>query len=74
MGQMPMTLVDDNAGGELPDWEPDTQVAVLTQTTLSVGDTADAIGAIQRRFPGAVVRNDICYATNQPAAGGNRNG
>jgi 4-hydroxy-3-methylbut-2-enyl diphosphate reductase len=38
-------------------------VAVLTQTTLSVGDTAKAIEAVRERFPNAVVRNDICYAT-----------
>jgi 4-hydroxy-3-methylbut-2-enyl diphosphate reductase len=30
---------------------------------LSVGDTAQAIDAIRDKFPGAVVRNDICYAT-----------
>jgi 4-hydroxy-3-methylbut-2-enyl diphosphate reductase len=38
-------------------------VAVLTQTTLSVGDTADAIGGLKKRFQNTVVRNDICYAT-----------
>ena len=63
MGQVPMTLVDDSAGGEMPDWENDSQVAVLTQTTLSVGDTAGVIESISTRFPGAIVRNDICYAT-----------
>ena len=63
MGQVPMTLVDDSAGGEMPDWETDSQVAVLTQTTLSVGDTAGVIESISTRFPGAIVRNDICYAT-----------
>ena len=63
MGQVPMTLVDDAAGSELPQWEDDTEVAVLTQTTLSVGDTANAIEAIRERYPDAVVRTDICYAT-----------
>ena len=69
MGQAPMTLVDDSAplseqavSADL-DWSADTGVAVITQTTLSVGDTANAIAAIQERFPEAVVRNDICYAT-----------
>ena len=69
MGQVPMTLVDDAA--PLPDavgdahigWSADAEVAVITQTTLSVGDTANAIDAIRSRFPGATVRNDICYAT-----------
>ena len=63
MGQVEMTLIDDTDSFELPKFPDDTEVAVLTQTTLSVGDTAAAIKAIQERFPGAVVRNDICYAT-----------
>lgn len=63
MGQVEMTLISDTANSRLPDWASDEQVAVLTQTTLSVGDTARAIQAIQRRFPNAIVRNDICYAT-----------
>ena len=63
MGQVEMTLVDDNADSELPDWDPMAEVAVLTQTTLSVGDTAESIDSIKQRFPNAVVRNDICYAT-----------
>ncbi len=63
MGQVDMTLVDDSADSLLPDWAPDDEVAVLTQTTLSVGDTTQSIDAIKQRFPSAVVRNDICYAT-----------
>jgi 4-hydroxy-3-methylbut-2-enyl diphosphate reductase len=63
MGQVPMTLIDDADGSDLPHWDSDTEVAVLTQTTLSVGDTANAIEDIKQRFPGAVVRSDICYAT-----------
>ena len=69
MGQAPMTLINDTAPlseqaatAEI-DWAPDTEVAVITQTTLSVGDTASAIGAIREKFPAALVRNDICYAT-----------
>jgi 4-hydroxy-3-methylbut-2-en-1-yl diphosphate reductase len=63
MGQVPMTLIDDADNNELPDWDSDAPVAVLTQTTLSVGDTAQAIKAIKDSFPNALVRNDICYAT-----------
>jgi 4-hydroxy-3-methylbut-2-enyl diphosphate reductase len=63
MGQVEMTLVSDQLDSELPEWDPSEQVAVLTQTTLSVRDTARAIDAIQDRFYNAVVRNDICYAT-----------
>ena len=69
MGQAPMTLINDSAplseqavSADM-NWSEDTEVAVITQTTLSVGDTANAIGAIQERFPAALVRNDICYAT-----------
>ncbi len=71
MGQVEMTLVGDESDSvpELPDWDPNERVAVLTQTTLSVRDTAQAIDAIRGRFHGAVVRNDICYATtNRQAA------
>ena len=63
MGQVPMTLVDDHAGSQLPNWESDSEVVVLTQTTLSVGDTAEAINRIQSTYPNSIVRNDICYAT-----------
>jgi len=63
MGQVEMTLIGDDSVSDLPDWDADTEVAVLTQTTLSVGDTAESIGAITDRFPDALVRNDICYAT-----------
>ena len=38
-------------------------VFVVTQTTLSVGDTAEVIDEIRRQHPAAEVRNDICYAT-----------
>lgn len=63
MGQVEMTLIDDSAGSRLPSWDAGESVAVLTQTTLSVGDTAQAIDSIKDRFPDVVVRNDICYAT-----------
>ncbi len=41
------------------------RVAVVTQTTLSVDDTADIMSAIRRRFPSVVTpgKDDICYAT-----------
>ena len=44
-------------------------VFVVTQTTLSVDDTAATIDAIRARHPDAQIRNDICYATtNRQAA------
>ncbi len=62
-GQSNMVLLDDREDTSLPDWEEETEVAVLTQTTLSVRDTARAVEQIQSKYPHALVRNDICYAT-----------
>lgn len=47
------------------------RIGYVTQTTLSVHDTADILKVIQQRFPGieAPNRSDICYATtNRQAA------
>ena len=63
MGQTPMTLVDEREAFELPAWELDTPVSVITQTTLSVDDTERSIEQIQRRLSNVIVRNDLCYAT-----------
>ncbi|HEX6073486.1 MAG TPA: 4-hydroxy-3-methylbut-2-enyl diphosphate reductase [Sphingomicrobium sp.] len=72
-GQVPagsITLVetvDDVARLEAAD--PDN-LAFLTQTTLSVDDTAAIVGALKARFP--VIRaprsEDICYATSNRQA------
>ena len=41
------------------------KLAVVTQTTLSVDDTAEIVAALQARFPGIAAphKEDICYAT-----------
>ncbi|MEO8190336.1 MAG: 4-hydroxy-3-methylbut-2-enyl diphosphate reductase [Acidobacteriota bacterium] len=41
------------------------RVAYLTQTTLSLDDTREIVGVLQRRFPRMVSpsKSDICYAT-----------
>jgi 4-hydroxy-3-methylbut-2-enyl diphosphate reductase len=41
------------------------RIAYLTQTTLSVDETADIVSVLRRRFPGieAPRKDDICYAT-----------
>ena len=62
-GYADMHLMDDREPFSLPDWPAATPVAILTQTTLSVDDTARAIKAINGRFTNVVTRNDICYAT-----------
>ena len=63
MGQTDMFLVDDRESENLPEWDDDTPVTVLTQTTLSVDDTSRSIAHIEDRFSDVVVRNDLCYAT-----------
>ncbi|MCH8063533.1 MAG: 4-hydroxy-3-methylbut-2-enyl diphosphate reductase [Chloroflexi bacterium] len=69
MGQTDMFLIDDREGIDLPDWDNETPVTVLTQTTLSVDDTERSIDAIRERFDNVIVRNDLCYATtNRQAA------
>jgi 4-hydroxy-3-methylbut-2-en-1-yl diphosphate reductase len=68
-GQVPegaMTLVetvDDVAAITVPD---ESNLAFLTQTTLSVDDTADIVAALRARFPAinAPRGEDICYATS----------
>jgi 4-hydroxy-3-methylbut-2-en-1-yl diphosphate reductase len=68
MGEAPeatvlVQSVEDAERLELPD--PD-RVAYITQTTLSVDETAEIITVIRRRFPNvrAPKRDDICYATS----------
>lgn len=68
MGQLPdgevllVETADDVAHVQVRD--PD-QLAFVTQTTLSVDDTADVVAALQNRFPRIVGphKEDICYAT-----------
>lgn len=68
MGQLPegevllVETVEDVATIEVRDPE---HLAFVTQTTLSVDDTADIVAALQARFPAIVGphKEDICYAT-----------
>jgi 4-hydroxy-3-methylbut-2-enyl diphosphate reductase len=62
-GQGEMELMDDQEDLQPPDWDADTEVAVLTQTTLSVDDTAAMVDRISSKFRNVTIRNDICYAT-----------
>jgi 4-hydroxy-3-methylbut-2-enyl diphosphate reductase len=68
MGQLPegaVTLIESvaDAAGFTPR-DPAT-LAFVTQTTLSVDDTADIVGALRARFPAIAAphKEDICYAT-----------
>lgn len=74
MGQLPegaVTLVEDAEQARsiaVPEGAP---LAFITQTTLSVDDTADIVAALRERFPEihAPAKEDICYATtNRQAA------
>ena len=73
LGQVPegtITLietVEDVAALTFPDGAP---LAFLTQTTLSVDDTAEVVAALRARFPQIVgpKAEDICYATSNRQA------
>lgn len=68
MGQLPdgdvllVETVDDVATVDVRD---PNKLAFVTQTTLSVDDTADIVAALNARFPAIVGphKEDICYAT-----------
>ena len=67
LGQIPgpAVLVQTEQDVDALDLAPDTPVAYITQTTLSVDDTRAVIAALKRRFSdieGPDI-NDICYAT-----------
>jgi 4-hydroxy-3-methylbut-2-enyl diphosphate reductase len=55
----------DLASAETVEVPDPSKVVVLTQTTLSVDDTAKTIEILRQRFPDLVVpsRDDLCYAT-----------
>lgn len=68
MGQLPegtVTLIETEA--DALDFQPktDRQLAFITQTTLSVDDTAGIVEVLRQRFPDIVAphKEDICYAT-----------
>jgi 4-hydroxy-3-methylbut-2-enyl diphosphate reductase len=68
MGQLPdgeVLLVETPA--DIANLEPRDpgKLAFITQTTLSVDDTAEIVAALQARFPAIVGphKEDICYAT-----------
>jgi 4-hydroxy-3-methylbut-2-enyl diphosphate reductase len=74
MGQLPqgaITLVQNLADAETFTPRDAGKLAYVTQTTLSVEDTAAMVEVLKRRFPQIVGphKEDICYATtNRQAA------
>ncbi len=72
-GQVPdgcMTLVETIGDAETVVVEDSGRLAFLTQTTLSVDDTAAIVEVLRRRFPAirAPRSEDICYATSNRQA------
>ena len=73
MGQVPVgaiTLVETVADVAALPFTAETPLAFLTQTTLSVDDTADVVAALRARFAQIVgpKAEDICYATSNRQA------
>jgi 4-hydroxy-3-methylbut-2-enyl diphosphate reductase len=72
-GQVPagaMTLIETVEDAESVAVVDSDNLAFLTQTTLSVDDTAEIVAILQRRFPSIVgpKGEDICYATSNRQA------
>lgn len=67
MGEAPhaMVLVDSPEAVDRLDFSPDTKLAYLTQTTLSIDDANRIISRLRERFPRieSPAKEDICYAT-----------
>jgi 4-hydroxy-3-methylbut-2-en-1-yl diphosphate reductase len=67
MGEAPeaMALVETPEDARNLELEDGQQLAYLTQTTLSLDDTAEVVDALRERFPDLVgpPSADICYAT-----------
>lgn len=67
MGEAPeaIVLVEDEASVDALDFSPETKLAYLTQTTLSVDDANRIIQRLRTRFPwiASPPKDDICYAT-----------
>ncbi|MDE2595591.1 MAG: 4-hydroxy-3-methylbut-2-enyl diphosphate reductase [Sphingomonadales bacterium] len=73
LGQVPegtITLVETAEDVAALPFTAESPLAFLTQTTLSVDDTAAVIAALQARFPQIVgpKADDICYATSNRQA------
>ena len=74
MGQLPagaVTLIETSRDVDALAFAEDIQLAFVTQTTLSVDDTREVIGALKAKYPSILGphREDICYATtNRQAA------
>ena len=73
MGQVEpgqITLVEEIEDVAYLTFGPDDDLAFLTQTTLSVDDTAAIVEALQARYPHIVApkAEDICYATSNRQA------
>ena len=68
MGQLPdgaVILIETVADIEKLNIADDTQIAFVTQTTLSIDDTKEIVDALRVKYPAVTApkKEDICYAT-----------
>jgi 4-hydroxy-3-methylbut-2-enyl diphosphate reductase len=65
-----MTIIETASEVDSLAFPTDTPLAFLTQTTLSVDDTAEIIARLEARYPDIVgpKADDICYATSNRQA------
>lgn len=68
MGQLPegaVTLIEEAEDVAALSFAPETRLSYVTQTTLSVDDTAGIVAALVARYPDIAPpkKEDICYAT-----------
>lgn len=68
LGQLPkgaIALIEGVEDVARLEFDDDAPLAYITQTTLSVDETAEIVAALNARFPNIVSprREDICYAT-----------
>ncbi len=58
-------IVEDETDIDKLSIDPGAEVAYITQTTLSVDETAAMIGKLRKKFPNLIgpPRSDLCYAT-----------
>ena len=63
-------LIEHESDVDSLDFAPDTKLVLLSQTTLSVDETADTIAALKAKFPWIQEppSSDICYATSNRQA------
>ena len=65
INQQLLHVVEDEKDVDELNLNPDLEIGVLTQTTLSVDDTSRLIKRLRQKYPNIITggKEDICYAT-----------